>query len=139
MPAQNQGERFFLGASMPFDASFGCVATAAGCVFTFVAAALAPASSAAWTACQTAVRVATATWVGTIGFDTLDRCLRFAFKDQIGIKSVGGLSPYFFVISANENLQGVPWAIKDAIKGGIPKESLLGQKEARTYSETCRR
>lgn len=68
-------------------------------------------------------------WVGTIGFRTLDRCLRFAYKDQIGIKSVEGFSPYFFVISASGNLDSLPWAIKDAIKGGITRESLLGHEE----------
>jgi ATP-dependent Lhr-like helicase len=69
-------------------------------------------------------------WIGTIGFRTLERCLRFAYKDQIGIRRVEGFSPYFFVISAKGNIENLPRAIGDAVKGDVTRESLLGEKEA---------
>jgi ATP-dependent Lhr-like helicase len=42
-------------------------------------------------------------WMGTVAYRTLERCLNFFVRESIDIRSIGGISPYFFTIKLGKN------------------------------------
>ena len=68
-------------------------------------------------------------WTGTVGFRTLERCLRGPLKDRLGIRGVDGFSPCFFLISATASPEDFTPAIRDAVDRGLTEEDLLDETE----------
>jgi ATP-dependent Lhr-like helicase len=84
-------------------------------------------------------RYALLPWVGSVGYRTLERCLRAPMGEFTRVTDVGGLPPYYLTFRAeSQTTEGILKGLKTLCERGISAESLLGEKEVprvRKYDE----
>ncbi|MDR3600404.1 MAG: DEAD/DEAH box helicase [Desulfosporosinus sp.] len=70
-------------------------------------------------------------WLGTVGYRTLERCLRYVGAEMFEIRNVGGLSPYFLTFSTKSRSKiELNSLLKGVIVGTADTEQLMQADEA---------
>jgi ATP-dependent helicase Lhr and Lhr-like helicase len=69
-------------------------------------------------------------WMGTIAYRTLQRALRLAFADSLGIQGVGGLSPYYLTVQTQAGTEALADALTTLAHAHITAEDLVQADEA---------
>lgn len=75
-------------------------------------------------------------WVGTIGFRTLERFLRFYCKEALGIKSLKARSPYFITVRLGKcKVESLYAEIKSLSERRLRVEDLIKAEENLTFNK----
>ena len=69
-------------------------------------------------------------WLGTTGYRTLERVLKFLCKEAVGIKSVRGYPPYFITLEMSGSPEDLRREMASWCAQGIIGEALLDKDEA---------
>ncbi|MGI6357153.1 MAG: DEAD/DEAH box helicase [Bacillota bacterium] len=70
-------------------------------------------------------------WMGTKAFRTLERCLRFVGRSELGVHSVSGHAPYFLVLHTDDyQAAALQRQLKQMVQAIPSGSALLGREEA---------